>query len=261
MWISTLIEVAIIWAAIFVFLRFLRGTHGKAIVTGLTWVFIIVMAIFAIFHKLEWLDSALPTLGFIADNLGIAFGLGVLILLQPELRFALLNLGPPWRRKTRRGGEEEQRYGEIALAASHLAERRRGALMALQRSVGLRTWAVTGIALECRVRSEILESIFEGSSSIHDGAVVIDGDRIVAAGCLLPLSEGSELASRLGTRHRAAIGLSERSDAVVVVVSEETGHIGLAVHGELDFGEIGNGLKESELRERLTSLMMGKEES
>jgi diadenylate cyclase len=262
-WLSpyTVVEVLVIWVAIYAFLRFLRGTRGKAIVTGFTKVFVPVLLVFAVFHSVAWAETYFPTLNFLAETMGLTFGFGLLILLQPELRQALTNLGRGGRRRYKDRRQEIQTLGEIAVAAGQLAERRRGALMALERSVGLRTWSDTGIALDCRVRSEVLTSIFEGTSSIHDGAVVVVGDRIVAAGCLLPLSEELLVTAKMGTRHRAALGLSERTDAVVVIVSEETGHMGVARGGSFDFGPYGTGLTEEELRETLVALMLGKEQT
>jgi diadenylate cyclase len=255
---NTVVEVLVIWLAIYAFLRFLRGTRGKAIVTGLTKIFVVSLLIFAVFHGAAWAESYFPTLSFLAETLGLAFGFGVLILLQPELRQALTNLGQGRRRYTDRR-QELQTLGEIAVAATQLADRRRGALIALERSVGLRTWSETGIFLDCRVRSEVLISIFEGTSSIHDGAVIVSSDRMVAAGCLLPLSEELAVTSKMGTRHRAALGLSERTDAAVVIVSEETGHVGVATAGSFDFGQVGTGLNEDELRETLITLMLGED--
>jgi diadenylate cyclase len=124
--------------------------------------------------------------------------------------------------------------GEIVKAVEELAEERIGGLIVLERNAGLRNYVETGTRLDAAVTSELLLTIFTPRTTLHDGAVIIHGDRVVAAGCILPLSQNPRLSQSLGTRHRAALGLAEETDAVVVVVSEETGEISVVINGVIE---------------------------
>jgi diadenylate cyclase len=203
---------------------------------------------FQVLWRREALDILLLT--------GILYCLLILIVLfQPELRRAVAQAG---RSRLLRGvlGAARQEQGpvidDVVQAADALAARRIGALMVLERATGLRHYAELGVPLDALVSSDLLESLFHPYSPLHDGAVFIRGTRVAAAGCFLPLSRHPERGRKLGTRHRAALGLSEESDAVVLVVSEETGRISLAVGGQME-----SPLDRSALRHRLADLLAG----
>jgi diadenylate cyclase len=176
-----------------------------------------------------------------------------MVLFQPELRRALAHAGrnPLLLRVTgQAGAARRQLLDEIVRAVEVLALKRIGALIAVERQVGLRAYAELGVQMEAVVSAELLGSVFQPGSPLHDGAALIQGDRITAAGCFLPLSRNLGLSRTFGTRHRAAVGLSEETDAAVVVVSEESGVISLAVDGVIE-----RGLDPEGLRDRLTTLL------
>jgi len=156
----------------------------------------------------------------------------IIVVFQSDLRRGLAELG---RLRIIRSlfSRPDVGLAEVARAAIDMAQRRTGALMAIERDVPLRPWIDRGTTLGAVIRAETLRTIFTVPAPLHDGAVIIQGERIAAAGCILPLTTNESLAQELGTRHRAALGLSEETDAIVVVVSEETGKISLAVDGEL----------------------------
>jgi diadenylate cyclase len=152
----------------------------------------------------------------------------LLIIFQPELRMGLAKLGQFGKHHA-----DAQIIEEIARAASELSSKRSGALIAIEREVGLKNYIESGVAIDGKVTQELLCTIFSVRAILHDGAVIIQQDKLAAAGCILPLSQEAGLSKSLGTRHRAAIGLSEDTDAICVVVSEETGAISMSVSGKL----------------------------
>jgi diadenylate cyclase len=211
----------------FIFYRIIlliRGTRTAQILLG--------FAILACAYLLSrWAE--LLTLNWILDHFLSYLILVILILFQDDIRKGLAQVGaqPTWLGSRR--FLEPQVIEEVVAASSALAERRRGALVVLERRTGLRDVVERGVALDASVARELIQSIFLPLSPIHDGALIISQGRIVAAGCVLPLSTSTRLRKTLGTRHRAALGLSERSDAVVIVVSEELGKVSVAWHGRL----------------------------
>ena len=189
-----------------------------------------------------WMVSSffeLQTLRWLTENL---FSVGVLvifIIFQPELRRALEQLGRGRFFGRINPGQEQmvtKMLSELVKAVSHLSKRRIGALIVIERQTGLNDYIETGIELEAQPSSELLTNIFLPNTPLHDGAVIIRKNRIMAASCYLPLSENPFISKDLGTRHRAGIGMSEVSDAISVIVSEETGNISLALHGGLKRG-------------------------
>jgi diadenylate cyclase len=180
------------------------------------------------------------------------------VLFQPELRRALAHLG---QSRLFQGvalvAREQQRhlFDDVVQATDALAGKRIGALIVLERGTGLRNYAELGVPLDALVSADLLVSLFLPYSPLHDGAVFIRGDRVVAAGCFLPLSRNTQLARAMGTRHRAALGLAEETDAVVLVVSEETGRISLAVGGHME-----SPLDPDSLRRRLVELFSREEQ-
>jgi diadenylate cyclase len=174
---------------------------------------------------------------WILDNFWSFWVLALIVLFQPELRRALAQFGqsPLFQVMTRAGREQQSHLlDEVVKAAESLAGRRIGALVVMERRTGLRNYAELGVPLDALVSADLLESLFLPYSPLHDGAVFIRGGRVAAAGGFLPLSRNAQLGRALGTRHRAALGLSEETDAVVLVVSEETGRISLVVAGRME---------------------------
>jgi diadenylate cyclase len=190
-------------------------------------------------------EADLYSLSFILDNFWAFWVLALIVLFQPELRRTLAQAGRN-RLLERVFGEtsaEHRRVVEdVVRAVESLAAKRIGALIVLERSGGLTAYAELGVPLDAAVSAEVLGSIFQPGSPLHDGAAIIQRGRISAAGCFLPLSRNLQLARTLGTRHRAALGLSEETDAVVVIVSEETGVVSLAIEGRLERDVSGEGL-------------------
>lgn len=193
--------------------------------------------------------------GSLLPDLWAFWVLLVVVIFQPELRRALRRVGRSRFLKGVLGARRrEQRHviDDVVEAAYALASKRIGALMVLERATGLGQYAELGVPLDALVSSDLLESLFHPYSPLHDGAVIIQGPRVVSAGVFLPLSRNPKLGRKLGTRHRAALGLSEETDAVVVVVSEESGHISLAVDGQTE-----SAFDEGALRVRLADLLTG----
>lgn len=196
-----------------------------------------------------WVAAQVLGLATLSDLLGRAGTVGLfalVVLFQPELRAVLERVG-------RYRGREEQAGAalqELARAMERLAERKTGALLAIERRTPLGEYAGTGVGLDARISAPFIEALFARNAPLHDGGVIIQGSRVVAAGCLFPLQQSDGTYRRYGTRHRAAIGLSELSDAVVLIVSEERGSMRIALGGRL-----GPDLNGTELREQLRVLV------
>jgi diadenylate cyclase len=225
---EVLVELAVIWIVVYVIFRFLRGTRGARVIKGLALILIIATLAIQVlggeqtFERLHWLYTNL--LAFISLMLVVVF--------QPELRRALVRLGEA--RLFKQSGLRKARVIEEVLGAvDYLSRNKIGALIAIERQVGLRGIVEMGTRMDAEVSKELLNTIFWPGSALHDMGVVIQGDRVVAAGVQFPLADGNQLPQELGSRHRAAVGLSEEADALVLVVSEETGIISLAERGEL----------------------------
>src|SRR5262245_34441152 len=222
-----LLDVLDVILVAFVFYRVLllvRGTRAAQMFFGLA-----VIMVTSVAGSILGLDG----LNWIASNLKTIWVIAFVILFQPELRRALASLGANrlFRNFIRTSGQEP--IGEIVNAAARLAEQGLGALIVMEREAELRAYEETGTRIESRVTSELLETIFTPPTPLHDGAVIIRGNQLVAAGCILPLSSNPRLPATLGTRHRAALGITEETDAVVIVVSEETRTIAIAMDGKL----------------------------
>jgi diadenylate cyclase len=189
---------------------------------------------------------------WLLENFWSFWVLALIVLFQPELRRALAQLGQSrFFQGVTAGGREQRGHiiDDIVKAADALASKRIGALLVLERTTGLRNYAELGVPLDALVSPDLLISLFLPYSPLHDGAVFIRGDRVAAAGCFLPLSRNTQLGRAMGTRHRAALGLAEETDAVVLVVSEESGRISLAVGGHME-----TPLDRDALRRRLGEL-------
>ncbi|MEA2692189.1 MAG: diadenylate cyclase, partial [Acidobacteriota bacterium] len=201
-----------------------RGTRAVQMLLGIVFVGIV--------YYLARL-AELPTLQWILENLLIVFPFAMIVLFQQELRRALANFGrnPLWGLGKQQ--QVESTFGEIVLAATTLSARRIGALVVIERLEGLRNFVENGIVLDAELSFDLLINVFTPDTPLHDGAVIIQDERIAAAACFLPLTPNPELSKEFGTRHRAALGITEETDAVAVVVSEETGIISLAFNGVL----------------------------
>ncbi len=215
----------------------IKGTRASQMFVGLVViVFVSIVAQWFRLNALNWIINSLKTVWVIL----------FVILFQPELRALLTHIGQNRLLRALIRVEGYGVIGEILKSVEEMSEERRGALIVVERDMGLRNYVETGTKLEARVSTELLETVFTPHSPLHDGAAIIRGDQIVAAGCILPLSQARGLSPLLGTRHRAALGLAEETDAVVIVVSEETGAISIAHKGELKW-KLDSGQLRSEL--------------
>ena len=221
-------------------LSFLKGSRAIQMVFGL-----ILLGIVYLISK--YLN--LSTTNWILQNFWSVILIAVIILFQPELRRMLAEVGQRPILSSFFKYEETQAMGEVVKATLSLTKSKIGALIVLERETRLRPYIEVGTIITSRVNEELLKAIFQPHSPLHDGAVIIGGNRIFAVGCYLPLSLNADISKFLGTRHRAGIGITEETDAVAIIVSEETGNISLAVEGKLY-----SNLNENSLREHLQML-------
>ncbi len=234
------LEIFILAVAIYYVLMFVRGTRGWSVVIG--YAMLMAATLIARLLKLEELNWLLT--GFFQIS---AFA--ILVIFQPELRRMLSELGN--LRLFYTSAEQRENIEVIIQTVERLAEVKIGALIALERTNPLQEVVESGIVVDCEATPEMLETIFFPNNAIHDGGVIIRGDRIAYAACIFPLTQRQDLNKSLGTRHRAAIGLTEETDAVVVAVSEETGLISYAYKGQLT-----RGVTQEELRSFMTSVLL-----
>lgn len=221
------LDVLLVWYVIYKLLTLIKGTKAVQLLKG---IFVIIFARFAT------MIFGLDTLGWMLQQV-IEFGfLAIIIIFTPEIRRALeqLGRGKIFQRSTTQLEDEQARLIEsIKKAVSYMAKRRIGALISIENETGLNEYIETGIKLNADISSELLINIFIPNTPLHDGAVIIQKDKIIVAASYLPLSESTFISKELGTRHRAALGLSEVTDAVTIIVSEETGAISLTKNGNL----------------------------
>lgn len=222
------IELALIWVLVYIVFRFLRGTRGARVIKGVALLLIVTTLGIRVLGS----ENAFERLNFLYNNfLGYA-SLAMVIVFQPELRRALVRLGET--RFFRSTGLRRARViEEVVSAVAYMSRNKIGALIVIERQVGLEGIVEAGTKVDATITKELINTIFWPGSALHDMAVVIRGERIVAAGVQLPLAEAEHFSSELGSRHRAAYGLSLECDALVVVVSEETGTISIAERGRL----------------------------
>lgn len=227
-YLSNIIDILLVWFVIYKILTLIRGTKAVQLLKGI-FVIIIVRGFSGVlgFHTLSWMMEQALTWGFLA----------VIIIFQPELRRALEQLGRGrfFSRRSLAQEDEEQMHliESMAKAVNYMAKRRIGALISIERETGMTDYIGTGIPLNSKVSSELLINIFIPNTPLHDGAVIIQKNQIAAAACYLPLSESPFISKELGTRHRAALGISEVTDSLTIVVSEETGSVSVTKNGEL----------------------------
>jgi len=223
-----LIEITLLWFVFYRIMIFFEGTRAGQVWKG---IFILILAFF-LAQKL-----GLNTLDWILTKLFAISVIAIIVIFQPELRFGLARLGTqPLFGHGLKEEEIDELIRQIASSMAFCSQRKIGALIAIERKDPLKSYINSGVLMNARMSPELLESIFVTGTPLHDGGVVIQGDTVAAASCLFPLAQNPYLSHALGTRHRAALGLSEETDAVVAIVSEETGIMSLAVSGRLTQG-------------------------
>ena len=221
-----ILEIAILWYVFYLLLIFIKGTPAVQVLKGL--IFLIILFVVSLFVAQQ---LNLIIISWILPKFLAIFLITFLIIFQPELRRGLAQLGQgPILGLFFR---EERIIDEITEAVYGLAKKKIGAIIALEREIGLKPYIESGVPLDSKVNSELLHTIFMPNTPLHDGGVVIQNGRITAAGCLFPLTQNPRISKTLGTRHRAAVGLTDETDALVIVVSEETGAVSLAREGKL----------------------------
>ena len=233
-------DIVLVFLLVYAVLKLLRGTRAAPMAAGI-----------AAIVFLYWLSvkQNLTTLEFVLRNGLLYIGIAIIVLFQSEIRQGLISFGNRFRMpftRAHRGQFGEGVYDEVVLAATTLASTKTGALIVIERNVGLKNVTDGGVHLDAELSYDLLISVFNPASPLHDGAIVIRRHRIAAASCFLPLTLNPRLSKELGTRHRAAIGVTEDTDAVAVVVSEETGLISF-----VKAGDIKRGLDATKLREAI----------
>lgn len=247
---TDVVEICIIAFLVYGILVWIKETRAWALLKG-----VLVIAVFLTLAAYFQMTTIL----WIAARLGSLAITAIIVVLQPELRKALENLGQrnffssilPFEALRSAGNERfsDKTVNEIVKACVEMGKVKTGALIVVERKQSLAEYERTGIDVDAIVTSQLLINIFEHNTPLHDGAIIIRGDRVVSATCYLPLSDNRELSKDLGTRHRAGVGISEETDSLTIIVSEETGKISVAQEGKLY-----RGLTAEELRERMTSI-------
>jgi diadenylate cyclase len=226
-------------------LKLIRGTRAVQMAVG-------SMLVVGLFYVSQL--APLQTLNWLIRNALVYVAFAAIVIFQSDIRRALAHLGQaPFFRYFTRHRETIETVEEVVVAATMLSQQKVGAIIALEREIGLRNYIESGIPLDATLTYDLLLTIFKPGSPLHDGAVILQEGRIAAASCFLPLTVNPRLSRELGTRHRAAIGLTEENDAVAVVVSEETGLISIALDGQIE-----RGLTPDRLRDRLGRLIQGR---
>jgi diadenylate cyclase len=220
-------DIVLVFLVVYGVLKLLRGTRAAAMAAGI-----------GVFAFLYWLavNQGLTTLEFVLRGALLYVGVAIIVLFQTEIRQALIAFGNRFRlpfARRHRGQFGESIYDEIVLAATTLASTKTGGLIVIERNVGLKGIVDAGVRLDAELSYDLIVSIFNPASPLHDGAIIVRNDRIAAASCFLPLSLNPLLSKDLGTRHRAALGITEDSDAVAIVVSEETGLVSFVRRGRI----------------------------
>jgi diadenylate cyclase len=240
-------DILVVWVLLYELMKLIRGTRAVQMALG-------AGLLVALFYGSRW--GHLETVNWLVRNLFGYVVFAVIVLFQSDIRRALAHFGrAPFFQYFAKTAAAEESIEEIVVAAANLSSQRIGAIIAIERQIGLRNYIEGGIRLDAVLTYDLLQSIFLPSSPLHDGAVIVQEDRVAAAACFLPLTVNPRLSKELGSRHRAAIGLTEENDAVAVVVSEETGSISIVVEGHIE-----RGLDADTLRARLRTLILQKTE-
>jgi diadenylate cyclase len=234
----TVLDILLVALIIYEVLVMIRGTRAAPMLAGLG-------AVAAAFYLAR--IGELVTLNWLVSHLLPYIVFALIVVFQSEIRYVLSDLG---RRMTfmRGQGVDGDSYDDIVLAANLFSQHQTGALIVIEREIGLRTYIESGVAMDAKLSYDLLATIFRPSAPLHDGAVIIQKDRLAAAACFLPLSMNPVLSTQLGTRHRAGIGITEETDAIAVIVSEETGAISMAIAGKIE-----RDLTAEQLRRRLST--------
>jgi uncharacterized protein (TIGR00159 family) len=236
-----ILDILLVAALVYQLFLLVKGTRAAQMLVGLA-----VLALVAYGAHL----GQLPMVDWLVRHVLPYAGIALVVLFQAEIRRGLARLGRRLTTAGRSQPQSKESYEDIVLAAGLFAQNRTGALMVIERESGLRTFAESGVPLDARLSYDLLATMFGPGAPLHDGAVIVRQDRIVAAACFLPLSMNPVISRQLGTRHRAGIGITEESDAVAVIVSEENGSIALAVGGKIE-----RDLSVEALRRRLSELL------
>jgi diadenylate cyclase len=236
----SILDIVLVAILIYQFLVLVRGTRAAPMLVGVA-----TLGLAFYFARL----GELRTLNWLLSTLLPYVVFALIVVFQSEIRHALANLGSRIS-LMRSSSSVADVYDDIVLAANLFSQNQTGALIVIEREIGLRTYIESGVSLDARLSYDLLATIFRPSAPLHDGAVIVQRDRIAAAACFLPLSMNPVLSTQLGTRHRAAIGITEETDAVAVIISEETGMISMAVAGSIE-----RELTVERLRERLGHLL------
>jgi diadenylate cyclase len=238
-----LADILVVSILVYEVLKLIRGT--RAVQMGVGGLFLV-----ALFYGSRW--GHLETVNWLIRNLFGYVVFAVIVLFQSDIRRALAHLGrAPFFRYFAQAESAEESVEELIVAAGMLSTQRIGAIIAVERQIGLRNYIEGGIPLDARLTYDLMLSIFQPKSPLHDGAVIVQEDRVAAAACFLPLTVNPKLSKELGSRHRAAIGLTEENDSVAIVVSEETGALSIVADGQIE-----RGLTVDELRARLRALLL-----
>ncbi|HXG89465.1 MAG TPA: diadenylate cyclase CdaA [Vicinamibacterales bacterium] len=240
------VDIMIVSIIVYEVLKLIRGTHAVQMALGIA--FLVGMFYFSRGFQLE-------TLNWLIRNVVGYVVFAAIVLMQADIRRALVHIGrAPFFRIFRgidRALTDDDAVEELVVAATTLAGKRTGALIVIERSIGLRNYIESGIPLDAQMTYDLLVSIFQPTSPLHDGAVIVQSDRVAAAACFLPLTVNPRLSRELGSRHRAALGITEENDAIAIVVSEETGVISLVMNGNIE-----RSLEPEQLRQRLSGLIV-----
>jgi diadenylate cyclase len=237
-----LLDIAVVSVLIYEFLKLIRGTRAVQMAVG-------SLLVIGLFYMSQL--APLQTLNWLIRNMLVYVAFAAVVIFQSDIRRALAHFGQaPFFRYFNRQEAADETVEEVVVAATMLSQQKVGAIVAIEREIGLRNYVESGIPLDAALTYDLLVTIFRPGSPLHDGAVILQEGRIAAAACFLPLTVNPRLSRELGTRHRAAIGLTEESDAAAVVVSEETGIISIALNGEIE-----RGLTPDDLRARLRALI------
>jgi diadenylate cyclase len=236
----SILDILLVAFLIYQFLSLVRGTRAAPMLVGVA-----ALGLAFYFARL----GELRTLNWLLSTLLPYVVFALIVVFQSEIRHALANLGSRIS-LMRSSSSVADVYDDIVLAANLFSQNQTGALIVIEREIGLRTYIESGVALDARLSYDLLATVFRPSAPLHDGAVIVQRDRIAAAACFLPLSMNPVLSTQLGTRHRAGIGITEETDAVAVIISEETGTISMAVSGSIE-----RELTVERLRERLSNLL------
>lgn len=234
------IEIAILAVVIYYIYSYLKGTHGARILIGLALVFLTLTFVSQLLN--------LEVIGWLLRSISVFLALALVIIFQPELRRALTELGS--HRFFNSAFEERETIEDITDTVFELSSKGFGALIAIERDINLKAFVETGVPIDAKFTKELVLTIFHPKTVLHDGGMVVSGDRIVAAACIFPLTQREDLDRNLGLRHRAGLGLGEESDALTLVVSEETGQVSIC-HG----GRIERNLSVEKFRQRLGQLL------